>query len=173
VEVFIGYLLIFFARVVDVSLFTVRTLMVVRGQRIAAALIGFFETLVYILALKYVVSQLDNVWSLLFYALGFSTGNIVGSWLEEKLAIGNLTVQVITKTKPLELCARLRKEGYGVTVLEGQGRDGIRHILNIILPRKSLTKLMKQVDEWDFSAFITVFDTRAIKGGVVFNRKGK
>ncbi|MBO8168750.1 MAG: DUF2179 domain-containing protein [Thermoanaerobacteraceae bacterium] len=172
-EVLIGYFFIFFARVMDVSLFTVRTLMVVRGQRLFAALIGFFETVIYIVALKYVVDQLDNVWSLMFYALGFSTGNVVGSWIEEKLAIGNLTVQVITQTRPLELTAKLRREGYGVTVVEGQGRDGLRYILNIHLPRRSLNKLMEKIDQWDVKAFVTVFDTRAIKGGIVFNRKGK
>ena len=172
-EVLVGYLAIFLARVVDVSLFTIRTLMVVRGRRFLAALIGFFEVIVYIVALKYVVNQLDNVFSLLFYALGFSTGNIVGSWLEEKLAIGTLTVQVITMTRPLELTMHLRQQGFGVTVWEGQGREGIRHILNIILPRKNLSKLTQEVDQWDFQAFVTIFDTRSTKGGVLFNRKGK
>lgn len=169
----VGYLLIFLARVIDVSLFTVRTLLVVRGQRVFAAFIGFFETIVYIIALKYVVDQLDNVWSLLFYALGFSMGNIVGSWLEEKLAIGTLTVQVITMTNPLELTRHLRSNGFGVTVWEGQGREGVRHILNIILPRKNLNRLMQEVNQWDFQAFVTVFDTRSTRGGVLFNRKGK
>ena len=173
VELILGYFLIFLARVVDVSLFTVRTLLVVRGRRMFAAMIGFFEVLVYIIALKYVVDQLENIWSLLFYALGFSTGNIVGSWLEEKLAIGTLTVQVITLTRPLELTGLLRREGYGVTVLEGQGREGVRHVLNIMLPRKNLTWLLREIDEWDFQAFVTVFDTRSTKGGVLFNRKGK
>ncbi|WP_366924063.1 DUF2179 domain-containing protein [Metallumcola ferriviriculae] len=172
-ELIVGYIFIFMARVVDMSLFTVRTLLVVRGQRLFAAFIGFFEVLVYIVALKYVVDQLDNLWSLMFYALGFSTGNIVGSWLEEKLAIGTLTVQVITMTRPLELTCHLRGMGFGVTVWEGQGREGVRNILNIILARKDLSRLMREVNEWDFQAFVTVFDTRSTKGGVLFNRKGK
>lgn len=167
-----GYLFIFCARICDVSLSTMRTLMLVRGQKLYAAAIGFFEVLIYIIALERIFSNLDNPFNLVIYAAGFATGNLVGSTIEEKLAVGTLTVQVITLKSPLELTEKLRANGYGVTVIEGQGREGVRYILQIILQRKKASQLRKEIDEWDKDAFWTVFDARATKGGI-FTRKGK
>ena len=167
-----GYLFIFFARICDVSLSTVRMLMVVRGKRLYAAAIGFFEVIIYITALNLIFSNLTNPLNLLVYAAGFATGNYIGSFIEEKLAVGTLTVQVITMRLPLELTEKLRAKGYGVTVIEGQGREGKRYILQIILPRKRVNHLRKEIDEWDCEAFWTVFDARTTRGGI-FLRKGK
>jgi uncharacterized protein YebE (UPF0316 family) len=162
-----GYLFIFCARIVDVSLGTMRMLMVVRGKRYYAGLIGFFEVIIYITALGKIFDNLDNPLNLLFYAAGYATGNIVGSFIEEKLAVGILTIQVITMKAPLELTERLRAKGYGVTVLEGQGREGTRYILQIIMQRKNIPKLRKEIDLWDSDAFWTIFDARYTKGGVM------
>lgn len=167
-----GYLFIFSARICDVSLATVRMLMVMRGQRLYAALIGFFEVIVYIVALGKIFANLNNPLNLIFYAAGFATGTVVGSLIEEKLAVGTLTVQVITMNAPLELTEKLRKDGYGVTVIEGQGREGTRYILQIILQRKHVHELRKLIDEWDKCAFWTIFDARSTRGGI-FNRKYK
>lgn len=168
-----GYLFIFFARVCDVSLNTMRTLMVMRGKKFYAAGIGFFEVCIYIMALNYIFDDLyGNPFKLLVYAAGFATGNIIGSTIEEKLAVGTLTAQIITMKEPLEFTEILRDKGYGVTVIEGMGREGVRHILQIILHRKGLKELQKVVDEWDTEAFLAVFDARSTKGGV-FNRTGK
>ncbi|WP_422444729.1 DUF2179 domain-containing protein [Thermoanaerobacterium sp. DL9XJH110] len=158
-----GYLFIFFARVVDVSLATIRTLMIVRGNRLQAALIGFFEVIVYITALNQVVGGLNKPANLLAYALGFATGNYVGSYLEEKLAIGLTTVQIITKNS--KLSEVLRQRGFGVTVLEGMGKEGTRQVLVISLSRKQLPDLLELVEVQDESAFITIMDTKATKGG--------
>ncbi|PKM86094.1 MAG: hypothetical protein CVU87_13155 [Firmicutes bacterium HGW-Firmicutes-12] len=167
-----GYLFIFFARIADVSLSTVRTLMIVRGKRFYAAIIGFFEVLIYIWALGKIFSNLDNPLNIFIYALGFAAGNIVGSFIEEKLAVGILTVQVITLKSPLELTEKLRCCGYGVTVVEGMGREGVRYILQIILKRKYIPELRKEIDQWDKDAFWTIFDARQTKGGI-FSRKAK
>ncbi|MDD2401823.1 MAG: DUF2179 domain-containing protein [Clostridia bacterium] len=171
-SVICGYLFIFFARICDVSMTTMRTLMVVRGQRAYAAIIGFFEAIIYIVVLNKIFTNLDNPFNLLFYAAGFATGNYVGSYIEEKVAVGILTVQVITMKSPLKLTEKLRGEGYGVTVIEGSGREGKRYILQIILKRKRVRILQKEIDEWDDDAFWTIFDARCTKGGV-FARKGK
>lgn len=167
-----GYLFIFVARICDVSLSTMRTIMVVRGHRLYAACIGFFEVIIYIIALNKIFGGLNNPLNLIVYAAGFATGNYVGSYIEEKLAVGTITVQVITMNAPLELTEILRSKGYGVTVLEGQGREGTRYILQIILQRKRVNQLRKEIDEWDSHAFWTIFDARATHGGI-FNRKGK
>lgn len=166
-----GYLFIFFARICDVSLATMRTLMVVRGQRLYAALIGFFEVIIYIVALNKIFDNLDNLLNLLSYAAGFATGNYVGSYLEEKLAVGTFTVQVITLKSPLELTERLRSMGFGVTVIEGIGREGTRYILQIILKRKQFGVLRREVDQWDNTAFWTIFDARLTRGGVLTRKE--
>lgn len=175
-----GYLFIFCARICDVSLATMRMLMVVRGQRIYAAGIGFFEVIIYIVALNKIFSNLNNPFNIIVYAAGFATGNFVGSLIEEKLAVGTLTVQVITMKAPLELTEILRERGFGVTVIEGQGREGKHYILQIILQRKCICILRDIIDAWDPDAFWTVFDARYTKGGIfnhypasVFQRKGK
>lgn len=172
-ELIAGYMFIFAARICDVSLGTMRTLMVVKGKKIYAALFGFFEVILYIIVLDIVFSNLDNRLNLLFYAAGFATGNILGSFIEEKLAVGTQTVQVITMKAPLILTEKLRQKGYGVTVIEGLGREGIHYILQIILPRRRIHQLRREVDQWDKEAFWTIFDARYTKGGIFTTRKGK
>lgn len=170
-QIFLGLVFIFFARVLDMSLATTRTLLVVKGRKLEAASIGFVEAIVYVLALQKVFQTLDNPISLVIYGLGFSVGNIVGIYIEEKMAMGFLTVQVITLVEPLELTNKLREEGFGVTVISGEGRLGVRFILQIVLRRKSLYKLQKLVDGWDPAAFVTVFDARTIKGGIAMYKR--
>ena len=158
-----GYLFIFLARVVDMSLTTMRTLMLVRGKGLIAASIGFFQVIIYITALNKVVSGLSNPVNLLAYALGFATGNYMGTLIEEKLAIGLTTVQIISHKNGIG--DKIRDMGFGVTSLEGKGREGIKEVLIVSLPRKELDNLLAFIDKNDSHAFITIMDTRASKGG--------
>ncbi|SCZ06939.1 DUF2179 domain-containing protein [Alkaliphilus peptidifermentans] len=164
-ELILGYLFIFVARVTDVSMATIRMIMVVKGRRIQAAIIGFFEIIIYILAIGKVLSEINNPINLLVYATGFATGNYLGVYLEEKMALGSITVQVISEHEVMKLVEKLRNEGFGVTVIEGYGRQGIRHLLNITLQRKNLSKLHNIIDQHDDHAFVTVMDARSIRGG--------
>lgn len=170
---FLGYLLIFLARIFDVSAGTIRVLLIVRGRKWLASSIGFFEVMVYIVVLKHVVDRLNDPLSLIIYCLGFAAGSFVGSALEEKMAMGFCTVQVVPNSYAPELVSVLRDEGYGVTVWEGEGRTGPRSILNIMLHRRSLKRLLNIIREWDREAFVTVLDARVTKGGFFFQRKGK
>ncbi|PZN11031.1 MAG: DUF2179 domain-containing protein [Bacillota bacterium] len=170
------YVLIFLARVADVSLGTLRLLLVFRGQRLLAAMVGLVEVSIYILALGAVVSRLrQDPLSLLFYALGFATGSYLGGVIEERLALGVVTVQVIPHGEGGDDLARqLREQGYGVTVLEGYGRDGVHHVLLITVSRRLLPRLLRLLQEREPGAFVTVLDTRKAIGGVVpMVRKGK
>lgn len=170
-DLFLGLIFIFVARVTDVSLSTTRMILVVRGRKVAAASIGFFETIIYVMALQKVFQTLDNPINLIVYGLAFSVGNIVGIFIEEKMAMGYLTVQIISMVNPLELCEKLREEGYGVTVITGEGREGLRYILQIILLRKKLPKLQSILEQWDPNAFSIVLDARTTKGGIAtYNR---
>lgn len=171
--ILLNCLLIFAARVVDVSLGTVRTIMLVRGKRLVATVIGFFEVLIFITVLQKVLGSLDAWYGFVAYAGGFATGNYVGSMIEEKLAIGFLTVQVVSMNCPYAIVQKLRNMGFGVTVIQGQGREGDRLILQTYLRRKDLNKIISSIDELDPKAFITVMDAKSLKGGFGLLRKGK
>lgn len=170
----IGYLLIFIARVTDVSMATVRMLFIVRGKRVQAGILGFFEVIIYITALGKVVSGLSDYRNLFAYALGYACGNYVGIMIEEKLAMGKLTAQIVFPHNNDQGVAEiLRNNGFGVTVLEGEGKNGKRHIFNVMLERKNIKKLYEVLETLEEEPFVTVFDIRSNKGGYVAKMKRK
>lgn len=166
-SVFLGYALIFLSRVVDVSLTTVRTLMVVQGRKVQAAIIGFFEVGIYVTALGFVVKDLsDNPLKLFIYCLGFATGNYVGITIENKIALGNLSAQIILRdSENRDLVQTLRDNGFGVTVIQGEGINGPKEVLTVALNRKDLRFLKNLVYEYEEKAFITVNSINPISGG--------
>ena len=172
-ELFLGYLLIFGARILDVSISVVRTILMVKGKKFQAAVLGSLEVFVYISILTKIMAQLDNIGNLIAYSLGFGSGQIVGIFIEQKMALGNVTAQVITKGDGTELVEILREEGFGVTVIQGYGKDGIKHILNIALKRNALPKFSRVMETHDKDAFITILDTKHIQGGYLQRIKRK
>ncbi len=175
-SIFLSYLLIFLARICDVTLGTVRTILVVRGKRGLAAMTGFFEVGIYITVLGIIMAGgFEDPFKIVAYALGFATGTYVGMFVEEKLAIGTLTIQIIPgdESQAGALAAAARERGYGVTVLTGEGREGPRHLLMVTLHRRTQAGLLALVDELAPGSFITALDTRSATGGVFAYRKGK
>ncbi len=166
-----GYLFIFVAKCADITLATIRMIMVVRGRRVQAALIGFVENIIYVLAIGKVLAGLDNPVNIIVYALGFAAGNYIGIIVEEKMALGDVVAQVIAKDNSMELAERFREIGFGVTVVEGYGREGMQQLLNIMLQRKNIGVLYKVLDDYDEKAFVTITDARSIKGGYFKNLK--
>ncbi len=168
----LGYLFIFTARVIDVSLSTMKTLMVVQGRRKNAAIIGFFEIIIYVTVLGTVMSNMDNVFNVLAYALGYATGNFVGITIEDKIAIGNSTAQIIIKEDMEDILANiLRDNGFGVTIMEGRGKDSNKQVLLVVLERKTMGKLQDLVHNIDPEAFITVNSIKPIYGGYFSAKK--
>lgn len=167
----LGYIFIFLSRICDVTLQTTRTILLVRGERLKAACIGFFEVLLYVIVLNAIFDNLDNIGNLFSYALGFATGNYVGGFVEEKLAIGIQYIQVITLKEPLKLAEVLRENGYGVTVLEGSGRTGPRFVLQALLERRQAQTFSKVVADWDEDVFMIVSDAKKYRGGVMAKNK--
>ncbi|GFN36973.1 DUF2179 domain-containing protein [Tepidimicrobium xylanilyticum] len=171
-----GYLFIFLARVSDVTLATIRMLMVVQGRKIQAAIIGFFEVSIYVTALSKVVSNLDNPINLFAYAFGFACGNLLGVTIENKIALGKLSTQVILKGANGDnekLIMDLREKGFGVTTLEGYGREGSREILQIVINRKDLNRLKEIVYSYDRDAFIMANTISPVSGGYFSSIKKK
>lgn len=158
-------LFIFFARITDVSMGTIRMIMLVKGQRRIAALIGFFEVMIYLVVLGKVVGNINKPILIIAYCLGYASGNFVGSKLEERLSIGRLLVQIIIKEIESGLVEALRASGFGVTIFTGEGMDGNSYMLNIITERKKLPMLKEIVENQDCGAFITTMDVRSSLGG--------
>lgn len=162
----IGYLFIFLARVTDVTLATIRMLMVVQGRKFHAAIIGFFEVTIYVTVLGKVVSSLDNIGNLLAYALGFACGNYIGIIIENKIALGKIAAQVVLKgDNNQELIGILRENGFGVTVINGCGREGNSQILHMAINRKDLEHLKEIIYDYDEKVFITANSINPISGG--------
>jgi uncharacterized protein YebE (UPF0316 family) len=172
-SIILGAILIFAAKVIDVSIGSMRLIFLTRGKKYIVAGLGLVESIVYIVALGFVVNRLDNPLNIAMYGLGFAGGNIMGSIIEERMAVGYLTVQVISVLKAHELVQYLREMGYGVTCWEGEGREGPHSVLSCTLARKELSNFMEIVDEWDSHAFVTILDNRTTKGGVVFRVRQK
>lgn len=155
------------------TLATLRILMITKGRSFLAAIIGFVEAGLYIIALSEVVRHLGNYINLLFYAAGFAVGTYVGGVIEDRLALGYVNVQIISVEFHERLQNLLRENGFGVTTVEGYGKDGVHNILYILLQRKDLPKLMTLIENEDKKAFVSVMDTRKIIGGFFSRRKAK
>ncbi len=162
----LGALLIFSLRIIDVSMGTIRIIYVFKGRRLIAAAIGFVEITIFIYALGSVVANLDNWLNIIAYSGGFAGGTILGSFIEEKMALGFMTVQIIPSgPTQAELAGILREEGFGVTAFDAWGKDGSKVVLLVHLFRKDWGKLQEILNRQDEHAFITVMDTRSTKGG--------
>ena len=168
-----GPLAIFALRIVDVSLATVRMLLAVRGYKRLVPFIGFFEVLVWILAVGNAVKFLDSPPHLLGYAGGFAAGSAVGLWIEEKLALGIASLRVMSAHGGVEIAEALRERGFGVTEFAAQGRDGRMEVIYAVLRRRHLPLALAQVAAWDPDAFVTVEEPRAIRRGWMFDYRRK
>ncbi len=127
---------IFFARIMDVSLGTMRIILVSRGNRYLAPLIGFIEVLIWITVISEAIRSLNTFAGYIVYAGGFATGNYVGMLLEAKIGIGYQNLRIITSKVVSALPLVLREEGYGVTTVEGQGLSGPVNIIYTVVPKK-------------------------------------
>lgn len=168
-----GPLFIFFLRIVDVSLATLRMLLAVRGIKMIAPIIGFFEVLVWVVAVGTVIQHLDSPLHLIGYAGGFAAGTFVGLSIEERMALGMASIRIVSRFGGVELAEALRERGYGVTEYTGQGREGQVEVLDAVLRRRDLPEVLAQVDHWDPDAFVTIQEPRAIHRGWMLQGRRK
>ncbi len=159
--------LIFLARIFDVTLGTLRVVFISRGLRLLAPLAGFFEVLIWITAITQIMRNLDNWICYITYAGGYAAGTYIGLWLEERLAMGTVIVRVIPqKRDATELIKRMRAQSYGVTSVDAQGSRGQVKMVFSIVKRSALPKVLKMVKECNPHAFYTVEDVRDIHKGI-------
>jgi len=160
-------LLIFLARVFDVTLGTLRIIFTSRGMRNLAPVLGFIETFVWIVAVSSLVKHAQNVAAYVGYAGGFAIGTFVGMFLENKLAMGTVTVRAIIKRDPKELIEALYKAGFGVTAVEGQGASGIVKIIYTTIKRQDLPVVIEVFHQMLPGAFLSVEEVRSTEQGVI------
>ncbi|MCD6347477.1 MAG: DUF2179 domain-containing protein [Bacteroidales bacterium] len=159
-------LLIFLARVTDVTIGTIRIIAVSKGQRSLAPLLGFFEILIWITAMGEIMQHLDRWYYYLFYAAGFATGNYFGIKLEAKLAMGHVDLRLITRKSADELIEAVEGRGFGLTYVPAHGSTGEVHIIYITVKRSELPILQKLIHEFNPRAFYTIEDMKLVKDGI-------
>ena len=158
--------LIFLARVVDVGLGTVRIILLNRGRRALAPALGFLEVLIWLIAIRQIFQHLDNVAAFFGYALGFAAGTAIGMAIEEKLAIGMVTLRVITAEDARDLIVSMNESDFGVTSFAAEGVSGRVRLLFTIVRRKDLDRALDIVRDSHPRAFISISDVRSVSEGV-------
>ncbi|WP_017472815.1 DUF2179 domain-containing protein [Amphibacillus jilinensis] len=161
--------------IIYVSFSTIRVILTLKGQKYIAAMIGTVEIIIYTLGLGLVLDNLDRIENLLAYGIGYGIGVIVGSKIEERLALGYITVNVISSDPGIAFSRELRAKGYGVTSWYAYGMDGDRLAMQILTPRKYELHLYETIKTMDPKAFIISYEPKHINGGfwVKQVKKGK
>ena len=148
--------LIFFARIADTSIGTVRIVLLVAGQRWSAAVLGFVEVSIWALAMGGVVTNLDNPLTVVGFAGGFAVGVLIGLWIEERIALGFRVVQVINRDTAIDVSSRLREHGFRVTRVDGHGLEGPVEIAILLIRRRSLRRVRELIEEIAPASFVTI-----------------
>jgi uncharacterized protein YebE (UPF0316 family) len=159
-------LLVFFARILDVSLGTMRIIFTSRGKRHLAPLLGFVEVFIWVVVISQIVQNLSNIAGYFAYAAGFAAGNYVGIFIEEKLALGTLVIRAILSETSDDLIDRLRASGYGVTSFLAQGALGPVTVLYTVFRRKELNEVVDIISQVNPKAFYTVEEIRSAREGI-------
>ncbi len=154
--------LIFVARIIDVSIGTIRIVFVSRGDKLIAPLLGFFEVLIWLLAIGQIIQNLSNIFCYLAFAGGFAAGTFIGLLIEEKLAIGALVVRVITKKDAAELIENLRASHYGVTSIPAEGESGKVDVIYTVIQRKALGEVLEIIKRFNPRAFYSIENVRSV-----------
>ena len=160
-------LLIFLARVADVSIGTVRLIFISRGLKYLAPLVGFFEILIWLLAIGQIMKNLSNPACYIAYAGGFAMGNFVGLWIAERLSLGVVLIRVVTKKDATELVEYLTSADCGVTSIDGHGATGQVKVVFTIVPRREVKRVVDLIKKFNPNAFYTVEEVGYLEKGVL------
>ena len=164
-------ILIFLARICDVSIGTMRIIFVSKGNRKVAPILGFFEVLIWIIAIRKIMQNLDNYINYIAYAAGFATGNFVGMIIEERLAMGIQMVRVFVGENGMELVKSLNANGFGATTIEAHGAKEKIDIIYSIVHRNELNEVLNIITSFNPRAFFTIEDIKSVKEGIFNPRK--
>lgn len=162
------YFIIFFGKIIEVTVATIRLVLINRGERTIGSFIAFFEIILWIVITGTVLAGFQsNPIKIVVFGAAFAIGNYLGSWLENKIAVGISTIQVITSGDGDELVRQIRDSNVAVTVMDGQGKDGPRKILLIHIKRSRIPVTVKLINKICPDCMISVSDLKTIKGGYI------
>lgn len=164
-------ILIFLSRVADQSIGTVRLIFLSKGFKFWAPFLGFFEVIIWLLAVTQIIKHVDNPLSYVSYGAGFATGNFIGMWLEEKISIGKVMVRIIPKKNTDLLLQYMKSQNFGITRVDAEGSLGKVKVIFSIINRKDLKELIEAINHYNPNAFYSVEDVRAVREGVFKQRK--
>ena len=164
-QILLSALLIFILRIVDVSLYMMRFMMVMRGRKVYAWIFAFCQSIVYISVIGSVIKNISEPLIILGYAGGLATGIVVGMWIENRLAIGYTHLRIVSSGLGADLAAQLRNDGYATTEIAGRGQSGMVSILSLNVYRRKARKVIGKVIEIDPDAFVTAENVRSVEGG--------
>jgi uncharacterized protein YebE (UPF0316 family) len=160
-------LMVFFARVIDVTLGTIRIIFISQGKRNLAPILGFFEVFIWITIVSQIVGSAHNNYiAYVAYAAGFASGNYIGMYIENRLAIGTQVVLAIVQDQFAGLITHLRSAGYGVTAVDGKGSNGPVKLIYTIVRRKDLHDVLAIIQETHPHAFLSIQDIRSTHEGI-------
>lgn len=169
-ELFFLCLKIFFARILDVSIGTIRTMLMVKGKTIIMVILAFFEVFIWFLvAREALITNVESILIPISYSLGYATGTFIGSYIANNFVKGIVGVQVVVSKDNKPLLSNIRKHGYAVSVMdlkddyEGNQRDMLYFQIN----HRNLKKLISLIKKYDESAFIVINDTKAVQNGFI------
>lgn len=165
-------LLIMIARIIDVSFSTLRIVYLMKGEKVFAAGLGFFESLIWLIAISQIIQNVTNVPAYIGWAAGFALGNYLGLMIEERLAVGKLIVRVITAVETQALIDKLKDLGYGVTHIDAQGTAGKVKIIFCVIQREQFERVVDIIKSFNPKAFYTVEDVRTAREGVFPKSQG-
>ncbi|NMA12461.1 MAG: DUF2179 domain-containing protein [Chloroflexi bacterium] len=164
-EILLGGILIFFLRLLDMTMDTLRVLFVVRGQRLIVWVLGFFQSAIFILAVSNVLRGDNHPFTIFCYASGFATGNLLGMFIENKLAVGFKRIAIISRGDSEKITNEIRRYGYGVTTAPARGKDGDVMQIFVNVKRKHVSDIESIVSKIDENAFITADDFMPVNRG--------
>ena len=158
--------LIFLARITDVSMGTVRVIFVSRGLKYLAPVVGFFEIIIWLLAIGQIMQNLSNPACYIAYAGGFAMGNYVGICIAERLSLGLVMIQVISRVDALPLVEKLQTNNYGVTSIDGHGTSGEVKVVFTIVPRREASSVVELIKQYNPQAFYSIEEVGFVEKGV-------
>lgn len=164
-QLWLGALGIFVVRVVSIAMDTLRFMLILRNMKTISWILGFLQSVLFVVIMGTVLSNMDNILNIIGYSAGFATGNLIGMWIESKLAFGYSHLSIVSRLHGMAVAEGLREADFAVTEIPAKGRDGTVALLTVTIRRKQVDEVEKLVLEIDPEAFITSEDIKPVRSG--------